>query len=249
MLLPPLYINAITFGLLFFFVYNDIRQDFLSYYVLGFYSFIAGIFQDRIMVNLIGKNAPVDNIIRHSYRVFAEYTELEKIVLTKQFRNMLKLERKIQKPNESLKLRTRKKRHWNIILEIKKTDKKDVSLINFVFYDEGSYNLKKIQKTDDSYEYAISEIEHIENYLSRRYQIKVETAPITNTESLVNCILNDFQGKSSRLQEMSIQKRASIVSAIILSFVSIGLFGYGLIDASITAGVFAIGLVINVIFR
>jgi len=248
-LVPPLYIHAVTFGLLFFFVYNNVSEDFLSYYVLGIYSFLVGKIQDGIMLSAFGKNAVSDNIIHHSFKVLAEFSKVEEIVLKKQFRNLLNLKRKINKKDESLKLRTSKNDDWQLILEIKETGKKNETIINLAFYDEGSYSLKKIQKTDDSYEYAISKMEYIKSYFSRRFLIQIEDAPLTNAESLVTFVLDDFQGKISRLHEMTTQKKISLFLAIGLIATSIGLMFYGLIGEGIATLFFAIGLIVNVIPR
>jgi hypothetical protein len=244
---PPLFVEAVSFGLLMFFTFNQFPQDFLYVYTLGLYAFVAGKIQDAIMIHSLGKEANSTNIIRYSIKVHADIDRAKEIVLSSQFRSLFKLQKKNEKEGETFKLRTLKNLDWQILIELKKPENDGQAIINFAFFDEGAYNLKQIQKTDDSYEYAISKIEHLRKYLQRHYSIKSETAPIENTESLVNYILRSFEGRLSHFHEMATQKRLSIILSFILIPASIVLFAYGQIGAGITTLVFATTLIINFI--
>lgn len=246
-LVPPLFIQGVTFGLLFFFSFNQFPEDFLYVYVLGIYVFVGGKIQDAIMVYSLGKRASSLNIIKYSFKVNADIGKVKEIVLTSQFRYLFELRRKIEKENATLKLRTSKNDNWQIIIELKETKNENETIINFAFFDEGSYYLNPIQKTDNSYEYALSKIEHIQKYFLRRYSIKVESAPVANAESLVNFILDTFEGRLTRFQEMATQKRVSVILSSILIPTSIVLFAYGEIGAGISTLVFGITLIINFI--
>jgi len=114
--------HAVSFGFLFFFVYNNLIADFFSHYTIGIYAFVGGKIQDSIMVNALGKDAPLDNIIRHSFKANDNVSKVKEVVMSKQFRKLFALERKEQFENETLKLRTPKKDDWQLILEAKETE-------------------------------------------------------------------------------------------------------------------------------
>lgn len=116
-------------------------------------------------------------------------------------------------------------------------------------YEEQRYSINHIEKTDDVYEYAMGKIDYIKAYFMRRYSIQVDDAPLKNAEPLVNYVLDDLQGRITRFQEMTTQKRLSIVASIGLIFTSIGFFAFGRIEASIATLATAIVLISDVVLR
>lgn len=246
-IVPPLFIQGFAFVFLFFFVYNALVADFQTYYLIAIYALSAGLVQDRIMVELLGKNVISDDIIRHSFSVHSRITRVQEIVMSKQFRTLLGLKKVVRKTGESLKLRTSKKADWQNVLEVKEAKKRGKTIINLAIYEERAYSIKHVEKADDVYEYAMGRISYIKDYFLRRHSIKVDDASLDNAESLVTYVLDDLQGRITRFQEMTTRKRISVVLSVIFIFASIGLFAFDRINEGIATLAIAVGLIIDVL--
>lgn len=244
-LVPPLLIQAVSFALLLFFEYNQFQTDFGSIYALGIYAFGGGKFQDAIMTTALGKSINPKDILKFSYLIHAEKFRVQEIISTPQFRYLFRLQKKEEKENQSFKLRTNKSRDWQTIIELKE-DKKG-TILNLAFYIQGSYSVKKFEDADDFHEYAISKNEHLKSYFERRYSIKVESAKLDNTDSLVNFLVENYEGRLINFNNMATQKRVSIILSFILIPASVILCFYGEIGAGISTLVFGITLIINFI--
>jgi len=189
------------------------------------------------------------NIFRHSLLVHKNIDKVKEIVLSKQFRNLFLLKRKIQNEETPLKLRTARSVDWQYIIEVKETEKKNEAIINFCFYDEGSYNLKTIEETDDSYDYALNKIDHIIKYFLRHYKIKVESTSEENAESLVTFVLDDFLGKLAKIQEMTTRKKISLFVAGISIVAGIGLIVFNNLATGVATLSIAVPIIVDVLLR
>ena len=245
-IVPPFYIQAVSFGLLVLLNYSVLLKD-QSLFWVAMYAYSAGMTQDEIMIYSLGKNALPDDIIKYSFEVDVDIARVQEIVMSKQFRGLLGLKRIIKKAGESLKLRSARKTELQVILELKETGKKNRAIINLAVYVERKYAIKHIEKTDDVYEYATEKILYIKDYFKRRHSIYIDDAPLDNVESLVNYILDDLQGTMTRFQETTRRKQLSIIVAIASFIVSLGLFAFGEIDKGLAALGIAIVIFVDVV--
>jgi hypothetical protein len=248
-IVPPLPMQIISFGLLLFFVYHQTATDWQILYGIGFYIMSVALWQDGIVTYALGKTVFTDDIIRRSLKVPANINRVNNIILSKQFQklNNLKLIDKSRK--ESIKLRTKARRGFVLILELKESEVKTETIINLVAYHMQAYCIKPIRKADDVYVWAMNMIDTLKGTLTRDLSAQVEDASIDNGDSLLNFVLDDMAGALSRFQEMATTKRVAIVASIIFIAVSIGLFVFDKIDWGLGALAIAIVLIADVALR
>jgi len=245
-IIPPLYMQGVSIGLLLFFVYNSMPNDFLAIYTISFYAFVSGIAQDTIVIYALGKTAITDDIIKHSLKAHVNMAKMKEIITSKQFRKLHKL-RLIMKEGESIKLRSDRRRGFQFILEIKESKQPNETIINTLAYNMGSYGIKHISETDDNYDYAKGRIAVLKEYFTRHYSIQIEDDEVSNTDSLMTHVLDEMTGTISRFQEMTTRKRLSIVIAIIVSVIGVGLIAYGRFDTGIAALTIVVALFVDII--
>lgn len=246
---PPYYMQLIAFGLLTFFVYNQLPTDFLILYVIFIYVITSGPLQDGIATYAIGKTVFTDNIIRHSWKIHTTINRVKDMVLSKQFLKLNNL-KVIRKPKgESIKLKTKNRRGFILILELKEGKVNKETIVNLVVYHLQAYFVKPITETDDVYMWAMDRIAIFRDNFARRLSVRVDDDTISNVDSLLNFVLDDMAGAISRFQEMATTRRITMIFSGVLILISIGFFAIGRFDVGFGPLAIAIALIVDVILR
>ncbi len=216
-LIPPLFIQIVSVGVLAFFFYNQL----IILFGVGYYAFIGGVTQDSITTYAFGSTVFTNNLVRHSFVIHTDIDRVKTLVISKQFRRLFGLKLLKNKKEETLKLMTGRRRGLKLILEIKIGKLPSETIINVIFWDEGLYNIKPLGKDDYAFEWALNRISLVGDYFSRHLLVKVEEGEIDNVEPLTNYIIDYFAGSISHFQEMATRKQVLLI------------VGFGLIVASL----------------
>jgi hypothetical protein len=248
-IVPPLFMQVIAFGLLFFFVYNNLIQDLGTVYIIGVCVLTAGIVQDNLIVYTFGRTITKDSLIIHSFKIHANVKQARELITAKQFRNLHNL--KIIQSNEdsSSRLKTNRRLGQLLFLELLEGTQEKWSIINIVACKVQSYDIRHIREGDEAYEWAMGKIASIQDYFMRR-GIQTENDSSTNADSLVSFVMNEMEGKATRLQEMTTMKRLSLIVSVAFIFASIALaILLNRIDIGVGLLAIAVALITNVVLR
>lgn len=246
-IVPPLYIHTISFMLLMFFVYNKIPTDIGTNYILGIYTAMAGILQDRLIVFSLGRTAYRKDIVKHSFKIYANAEKVKQLVTSKQFleRRYLKI---IEKGEGNLKIKSDRRVGFQFFLELQEGEEQGVSFLNMASCEIRSYALGPGDKDSDVYDYAMGKIETVREFLKRNNML-VEDYSETNADALVSYILDAMEGTITHFQEMTTRKRATIGISVFCIVISVGLCALGRFEVGIGVLAIAITLITDIVFR
>jgi hypothetical protein len=145
-LIPPLYTQMVSFGLLVYFFYDQVFASFPILYFVGFYVVVGGITQDGIVTSALGKTALPNDIMRHSFIVHANMERVRELIISKQFQRLYRLKTTKTEAGETAKLRSRQRRGFTLVLELREGKRPDrETILNIVFYDLGSYRINPME--------------------------------------------------------------------------------------------------------
>ena len=224
-IIPPLFIQIVSLGLLiYFFIANIAQFTGIIYYVV-----MGGLVQDGIVTYASGSTVFTNDLVRHSFIVHANIDKVKGLITSKQFQRLYYLKTLKTKKEETLKLITKNRRGLSFILEIKEGLDSE-TIINAIFWDAGLYGIKHMGKDDYASEWALNKISLLNDYFSRRLLAKVDEGEIDNVEPLTNYIIDYFAGSISHFQEMATRKQVLLVIAILLTLASLPVFALGQIE-------------------
>lgn len=219
----PRYMNFIALAILMYSVYNHLTpSDVGVLYVLGFYSWMGGNIQDGIVTYTLGKAFSRDDIIRFSLKADANIDEIRTILMQPRFRDRLGITRKVKETNRGVTFKNSPKSDLRNIWELEGDPKSNVTFINLIAYERRRFDIKG---TEEAEEDARLSLAYVKDLLQRsEYSIGVEQASLDHTEYLVNTLIDDLQGASSKMRTMSMQNVFKLVVAAVLSGVMVWLF-------------------------
>jgi len=247
-IVPPLFMNILAVAYLIFFAYfNVIPSNALVWEGLVGYAMLGGLFQDRVATYALGRTAPREKIFKYSCTVHADIHKTQKIILRRKYRKRLGAPLVVEaEEGESLKLKSYPRDRIQTILEIVEGDKSDETTIHLAVFEKRAYD---INFNEDVEEAGKAAIDYLEDIFFKRNSIKIEPAPLTNADILVDYIVDEMLGAVTRFQEMSMQRRFSIIIAGIIIVVAVGLLISNLLIEGITTLVIGIGWIIDVVIR
>jgi hypothetical protein len=237
-IVPPLYIQLVSFGFLIALAYNSIVDDFITYYYIILLGVTAGLVQDGLVVTSLGKSATKDSILPVSFRTCTDIEKVKSLLLSKQFRRLRGL--RIIKTKSQEPLRLRSYRGWPIkryggfqfVMEVQKDNQSDDTIINIATFQSSSYSINKIDEGDETYEISQNKIASLVNTLERQEIWLVKDSP-SKADSLVGYVLEGNEGYFTRMREMSFRRVVIGVSAILSVAISLGFIAIGRIDTGI----------------
>lgn len=248
-LVPPLPMQLVSFGLLLFFVYNKTTADWQILYSLGLFMASFGLVQDGIVTYTLGRTTSANYLIKHSLKVYTNIDRVRNIVQSKQFRKLNDMKSIDEASTESTKLRTDRKRGFILMLELKKGEKKEETIINIIAYHMLAYCVKPLEPNDDISLWAKAKIASLREILGYQLSVRVDDDAVGNVDSFQNFVLEDMTGALSRFQEMGTTKQVAIVLSVIFVSLGIGFFAFNYIDWAIGAWGIAIVLIADVALR
>jgi hypothetical protein len=212
-LVPPLYIQLITFGA--FLVTADYAAfPYLSLLMIGLYASLGGLAQDKIVTAITGLSVDRDSIVCRAFEVASDSERVAQ-VLTK-FR-YVGVGRKLQRKTDgTIVLRSPKDVDYTTIMEIRQGAKSNQSLLSVAFFEKSRYYLRK---TQDLEEYAEIRIAYLRSLFSRaEYCMQLHDAPPKIADPLLDSIIDEMQGILSlhvqRLSRLGWVKLFAFVGAV-----------------------------------
>jgi len=252
-LIPPLYMQVISFGLLAFFFYNHIVRNFPVLYVLFFYVTVGGLSQDSIVTFALGKSVSSDHLIQHSFLVSANIEKVRELVTSKQFQRLYEVKPLKTEKGETIKLRTDGRRGFILTLELREeelsTKKTKRTILNMVAYNLGYYSINAIEANADFSEWAAFRIDGLRNYLSRHLSVEVKDASIENVVFLREYVMDDMAGYISRFQEMATRRQVLLLVSFALIAISAIPFAFAQLEVGFVVLLGGIALLAEVLFR
>lgn len=231
-IIPPLYIQILTFGFLTHYtIIHPAPTDLLALYTLIWYVLVGGLIQDRVVLSTIGRYAPRDQILPLSLRVNAELDVVKDTLLTRRFREYLGLRKKVEPIERGYRLRGTGP--VKVVVDLRSTDAQGETRIDLAFYKwhRAYYCLRK---TDEVEECARSFAAYLKDILQRH------EPPIVATEvssdhwvSAVDSVIDEMQGLYSRMGETPATKVLAVIATIALAVVTLGFFVFGHWEAAL----------------
>lgn len=248
-IVPPLWMQIIAFALLLFFVYNSFTQyDIAVNYFIGFYAFIAGFLQDGLVVFTLGRTAYKENVIKHSFTIYANIREVNELITSKQFmeRRDLKI---IQKAEDyTVKLKRDYPRGFQFFMELKEGTEPQTSILNMVACNIQAYSLGDADENSDVYDWSMGRIDSLRGFFKRQ-KIIVADGSDSDADSLVGYVMDEMEGSFTRLRQMTATKRRSIYISMALIALSVGFFIFNRIEIGVGILGLAVALIIEVVLR
>jgi hypothetical protein len=247
-IVPPLWMQIIAFALLLFFVYNKFTTYNISVdYLLGFYAFVAGLLQDGLIVFALGRTAYKENVIKHSFIIYADIKEVNQLITSKQFLERWDL-RIIQNEGCTVKLKLDFPKGFQLFLELKEGAEPFTSILNIVACDIQAYSLGTVDKNSDVYDWAMGKIDTLRGFFKRK-NILVAEGSESEADLLVGYVMDEMEGSFTRLRRMTARKRRSIYISLVLIAVSAGLFVLNEIGIGVAVLAIAVALITDVVLR
>jgi hypothetical protein len=248
-IVPPLYVEIVSFGLLAYFFYNQFAINLPILLAIGYYAFLGGLFQDGIVTYMFGSVVYPNDVVVRSLTIGENIGEVKSIVFSKDFLRLNNLKKIKSKKQESIKLRSIRKRGLSYILELKEgtTDKETV--INLLFFDMGWYSVNPITRDSFAYEWALTRMDELKIYLSRKLSMEVKEGLEENTKLLTNYFIEDMAGSVSHFQEFSFRRQILLIVAIALIIVSIIPLFFGFLEIGLVILLAGIALIADLALR
>jgi len=251
-LVPPLYMQLISIGFLFFFVYNSVGLLFQMYFI-AVLAGSAGIVQDGIVVYALGRTIMQDNILRHSLKIDANIENVRLLMTTKQFLRLRGLRIVKEQHGKSLKFKTqgrgwRRNIGFQLFMELVEGSKPHESIINIASCELQTYGVKRIAKRDDTDEGTRNRIATLKDFFER-HKITATDDSANNADSLVSYVIDEIEGMATHIREMPTRKIMVIIASAISIVVGIGLLAFGRFDLGISTLALAAFLVLDGVYR
>jgi len=213
-LVPPLYIQIVTWGMFILVSYSFTFSFGVLLVVLAIYASLGGLTQDRIVVSITGLSADRDCVVCRAFEVASEPEKLVQILTRFKY---LGVENKSQrKADGTIVLRSPKSHDYTTVMEIKQGAQPNESLLTVAFYEIGRYRLLR---TEDLEEYAEIRTAYLRSVLSRdEYRIGLRDGPVNLTDPLIDSIVDECQGRLTanvkRMSKLAWLKLLAFASAV-----------------------------------
>ena len=163
-------------------------------FMIGFYSFFAGLTQNSLVTWIVGIPAKNTDLIRFSFKSYNNIKTIRDILLQEPFNTELGLVGKSQHTERGFVIKSNPKLKYDTIIELEKGAKDNETFINVVIFERTEYDLKRTKRLD---EYARRKKLYLIDVLGRdTHEEKIRFQEITpeHAEPLVSLILDDVKG-------------------------------------------------------
>jgi hypothetical protein len=214
-LVPPLYMEVITFGM--FLVTVDYHGfPYLALVMVGIYAGLGGLTQDRIVTSITGLSVDRDSIVCRVFYVAGGPESIAQM-LTK-FTYVGVGKKPQRKPDGTIVLRSPKDSAYTTVMEIRQGTQPNQSLLSVAFFQRSRYYLRR---TQDLEEYAEIRIAYMRSLFSRtEHRMKFRDAPPKMAEPLLDLIIDEMQGiltlHIQRLSRLGWIKLFAFVGAVVM---------------------------------
>lgn len=218
-LVPPLYMQIVAIALVVAFAYNQVNASnyvayLLSFYVFGAYVAVGGTVQDRVVVSTVGRTCPRDQIVTECLRVIADADVVRHILGVKVVRDYLGLRIRVWETERGGWLfKSRNRLPIQSRIELVRGSQSNETLVNFAVFERRRY---EIRSTPDVVEAAKGDVAYVRDVLQRpEHSFQVIGAPQENAQALVSEVIDEYQGLSERMREMSVKRMVALLGTIV----------------------------------
>lgn len=201
--------------------------------MLGLYTYLGGLFQDKILLVLLGYSGVEKGMDKKSIQVKTSFEKLKPIFLQQQVLDALHLVKKTRDETSVLRYRSSKMSDYNTFFEIKQIDSKiSECLINVAVFERGRYDIRKNDQTEF---YLALQLNTIEGVL-RINKMEFQNGNELDVEPLINDVSLDLRGLSSHVEKLS--PLSWIKVGVFISI--LGIVGWLFYDKGSTEGVIGV---------
>lgn len=205
--------------------------------VLGIYAFVGGLFQDMIIVRLLGYSGEIgtNNIslntktsLEKLKKIFSDHDNLKNLELTKKYKET----------NYGFRLSSNNNADYTTILDIKRinSDNKEECIINALVFDKRKY---VVQENDATKKYLNRQQDILLGILKRESIQTEDNKDLTGVKELTKEISNRLRGISIPLEQLTYFGWIRVMAFIVI-LVFVGWLFY---DRGSTEGV--IGIIVS----
>jgi len=232
-IVSPLNMQIVSLALFMIFPSRYISSPLDLIAPVAYYTLFVGWVQDGIALTLLGRSADKNDILTASFIADADVRHLRSILLTRKFRLILGLQKKIEETDEcGVILRSHGKNKYQIIISLMNEAQKDKTFVDIAIFEKGRYALKR---TEELKEYAIEKTDYLKSILKRpENSIQIEEAPASHAVNLQAFVMNEMQGKVVGIQKMTWLGWLKIVAIILSTASSIVLWNMHLLSLEST---------------
>jgi hypothetical protein len=202
MVVPPLYMQLVSFGIIVIFAYNLYQVFGLVLYLAAFeYVIVGGLTQNFFARLLLGRMGSRNDILTTSLVMKLRFDDVVGILSNERFSQNLNLGKKIHKSEGRAVFVSPKKYATVTALEVKRGNENNETFLNVATFEKENFYIKR---TDESDEWCRAAVAYIRDILSRQNPpISLTDAPSIGGEVLANEILDEMRGISSPWQMRS----------------------------------------------
>jgi hypothetical protein len=199
MVVPPLFMQLVSFGLVVIFAYNFYQTFGLVLYFVAFeYVIVGGLSQDLFARLLLGRMGSRSDILTASLVIRSRLDDVVGVLSNEKYSRNMNLGKRIHKSEGRAVFVSPKKYETVTALELKRSHEDNETFVNVATFEKEKFY---ITRTDESDEWNRATVAYLKDILSRQDPpITVTDAPQIGGEALANEILDEIKGISSPWQ-------------------------------------------------